>query len=91
MTDDLTLSLRTLPQVLSLDEAGIIAGSIPALAEATGIPFARWARNCHVISLALLRTGLFGRGRIARGFCRGVGSQHSWIILGDPAEYEAAS
>jgi hypothetical protein len=35
------------------------------------------------ISLAVLRTGLFGRGRVARGTCKYVTSQHSWIVLGD--------
>lgn len=51
------------------------------LAEQIGIPFEKWAYRCHEISLKLLRTGFFGKGRIARGTARLVGSQHSWIVL----------
>jgi hypothetical protein len=69
--------------VMSLDDAALVAGDTDRIAAAIGIPFADWAHNCHSISLRVLRTGLFGRGRIARGTCPGVGSQHSWIVLGD--------
>jgi hypothetical protein len=53
------------------------------LAVQIGIPFEKWAYRCHEISLKILRTGFFGKGRVARGNAEGVGSQHSWIILGD--------
>lgn len=77
-----TIDVRALP-VMSLDEASIVAGDTDRIAAATGIPFAEWGHRCHGISLRVLRTGLFGRGRIARGTCPGVSSQHSWIVLGD--------
>lgn len=52
------------------------------IAELIGIPFGNWAHQCHAISLAVVRTGIFGEGRVARGFCKGVPRQHSWIVLG---------
>jgi hypothetical protein len=77
-----TVSVRELG-VLNLEDARLIAGTREDLAAAIGKPFPQWARQCHAISLALLRTGRFGRGRVARGVCEGVSSQHSWIVLGD--------
>lgn len=50
--------------------------------------FGDFARDCHSVSLALVRSGLLGKGgrrlRVARGACRGVGGQHSWVTLGSP-------
>ncbi len=70
------------------------AGGLPALEEAVGIPAAQWGSRCHEISLAVLKSGLLGPGRVARGTARGVTSQHSWIILGDeplPSPYSEES
>lgn len=56
------------------------------LAKQIDIPFPAWAEQCHVVSLRLVRIGAFdhiARGRVARGTCRGVGGQHSWIVLGE--------
>jgi hypothetical protein len=53
------------------------------LAKLIDLPFPLWANQCHGVSLALLRTGEFGPGRIARGTCEHVPSQHSWIVLGN--------
>jgi hypothetical protein len=58
------------------------AGGLEALEEALGEPAIRWGGRCHEISLKVLRTGILGPGRVARGGCQGVLSQHSWIILG---------
>lgn len=41
-----------------------------------------WAHNCHGVSLSIVQSGVFGPSRVARGWCRGVGGQHSWVILG---------
>jgi len=68
---------------LTLVQLHAIAADTDRLAELIDTPFAKWAHGCHHISLRLLRTGVFGPGRIARGFAPGVGSQHSWIVLGD--------
>lgn len=38
------------------------------------------ARDCHSVSIRLVNAGV--PGRVARGSCQGVGSQHSWIVLG---------
>jgi hypothetical protein len=78
----MTATVRELG-VLTLEDAGLAAGDIARIADAIGRPFENWARDCHGVSLAVLRTGIFGRGRIARGMAVGVGSQHSWIVLGD--------
>lgn len=47
---------------------------------------AEWARhNCHGAALALVKSGVLGeKARVARGFAKGVGSQHSWVVIGDP-------
>lgn len=51
--------------------------------EAIGIPFAKWSRRCHNISLRIVRSSLIpGPRRVARGTCKGVLGQHSWIVAG---------
>lgn len=42
-----------------------------------------WAHQCHAASLRVVRSGLLAPARVARGVCRGVGGQHSWVVLGD--------
>lgn len=58
-------------------------------ADKIGIPLDEWYGACHVVSLAIVQAGLLhgpagARVRVARGTCLGIGSQHSWISLGDP-------
>jgi hypothetical protein len=53
-----------------------------ATAEQVLAPLDRWAGQCHAASVKLVRSGRFGTCRVARGACSGVGSQHSWLILG---------
>lgn len=49
--------------------------------EAIG-PLERWASNCHGSALALVRSGLLPEGaRVARGWAKGVRSQHSWALV----------
>lgn len=52
------------------------------VAEWTGIAPSAMAKQCHAVSLALVKSGKVGKARVARGFCRGVGGQHSWVVLG---------
>ena len=59
------------------------AGNYEGLAEAIGVPVERWGGNCHSVSLAIVRSGVLGGGRVARGTAYGVTGQHSWIVLGD--------
>jgi hypothetical protein len=40
-----------------------------------------WAENCHGAAIALVQTGLVPGSRVARGFARGVGHQHSWVVV----------
>lgn len=55
------------------------------LAAAVLHPLDRWACQCHAASLELVRSGVLGPSRVARGWCRGVRGQHSWVVLGrDP-------
>ena len=58
--------------------------ALPPLAdlEAAAGPFETWSHQCHAVSLALVRSGLFPGSRVARGVCVGVPGQHSWIVLG---------
>jgi hypothetical protein len=75
---------------LTVDQAQKVAADPHGLAALIGIPYEAWANRCHEVSLALLKTGRFGPGRIARGMAEGVGSQHSWIVLSwDPYDDEA--
>ncbi len=68
----------------SYDSALITAGHPAVIESLAGKgPVTGWENRCHEISLAVLRTGLFGRGRVARGFHSLVRGQHSWIVLGD--------
>lgn len=50
--------------------------------KAVGSPLHTWAKQCHAASLKLVKSGVLGECRVARGACRGVGSQHSWVVLG---------
>ena len=54
-------------------------------------PAKDWARSCHRISYAIVASDLFAPGtcRVARGTCRGVPGQHSWIVFGDPYDLDA--
>lgn len=56
---------------------------LDAVAEAIDIPLDRWPGQCHIVSLAMVQCpGLLPRSRVARGACRNVRAQHSWIVLG---------
>ena len=56
---------------------------LPDLEAAVGLPLDAWAHQCHGVSLAIVRAGVLGQPcRVARGRCRGVGSQHSWVVVG---------
>jgi hypothetical protein len=48
-----------------------------------GSPFKTTAGDCHAVSLAIVKAGVLGRSRVARGTCLGVGGQHSWVVRGD--------
>lgn len=49
----------------------------------------RWDKDCHAASIHLVKTRIFPDARVARGSCRGVGSQHSWVVLGNPYDPDA--
>lgn len=53
-------------------------------------PLDDWAGQCHAASLKLVKDGTLGACRVARGGCRGVGGQHSWVVLGDDCYDERA-
>jgi hypothetical protein len=65
-------------------DARRVAGEcLPQIEEAVGSHCVEWGGQCHAISLAVLRTGFFGPGRVTRGTTAGPNCQHSWITLGD--------
>jgi hypothetical protein len=76
LTKDQVTFAKMFTARMAAADPGELAGQI-------GVPVADWARRCHEISLKLLRTEAFGPGRVARGTCRGVRGQHSWIVVGD--------
>lgn len=55
-------------------------------------PIDDYAYNCHVASTALVNSDLLldRPVRVARGFCEGVGIQHSWVVLGDDCYSDTA-
>lgn len=53
--------------------------------EILGYPFEETAHQCHAVSLAIVQSGVVGPARVARGWCNGVLSQHSWVIRGNDA------
>jgi hypothetical protein len=64
-------------------EVGPRAPTVTEVEEAIGLPQAQWARQCHQISLAIVKSGVLDEfARVARGTCKGVLGQHSWIVLG---------
>lgn len=59
--------------------------TIDEVAEAIGKTPDDFHGACHSISLALVRTGILGpEARVARGYAKGVNSQHSWVSQGNP-------
>lgn len=44
-------------------------------------PLKDWHHNCHGASKRLVDNGI--GTRVARGWCKGVHSQHSWVVIGD--------
>ncbi len=40
-----------------------------------------WHHQCHAASLAIVKARIFPVARVARGTCKGVGGQHSWVVL----------
>jgi hypothetical protein len=62
--------------------------SISEIENAIG-PIQGFAHNCHGASLALVRSGLLPEGsRVARGFAKGVISQHSWALVAPDMIYD---
>lgn len=44
-------------------------------------PLENWHHDCHSASNMIVQAQPF-TCRVARGFCDGVGSQHSWVVVG---------
>lgn len=42
----------------------------------------KWSHQCHAASIHIVKALPAGTARVARGSCRGVGGQHSWVVLG---------
>lgn len=61
-----------------------------ALVEQTLAPLDQYAHQCHAAALELVRSGVLGRSRVARGSCAGVGGQHSWAVVGGDCYDDAA-
>lgn len=64
--------------------------TVEQVVEATAMPTSSWYHNCHAASLTLVRSGILPKSaRVARGFATGVGSQHSWVVVGHPYDPKA--
>jgi hypothetical protein len=64
--------------------------TLQQIEEAIG-PLDRFAHQCHAASIALVRSRLLGESRVARGTCRGVGGQHSWVVVGNDCYADGAT
>jgi len=62
---------------------------VRTLADNIGISPSTVAHNCHGVSLAIVRSGLWPGARVARGWAKGVRGQHSWVVVGDPYDRDA--
>lgn len=51
--------------------------------EKLGVPLENFAAGCHAASIHIVKSGVLGECRVARGSCKGVGGQHSWVVLGN--------
>jgi hypothetical protein len=61
------------------------------IAARLGWPITQWARQCHAVSIAIVKLGILGPGaRVARGWAKGVAGQHSWVVVGHPYDTHAA-
>ena len=55
------------------------------IADAIGRPVHRWAKQCHAVSLEIVRSGVLGvPARVARGWTPGIVGQHSWVVYAHP-------
>lgn len=52
------------------------------VAEIIGDAFHTTAGRCHAVSLAIVQSGRIPGSRVARGTCRNVPGQHSWVVVG---------
>jgi hypothetical protein len=55
--------------------------TIEQVEEAIDRPFEKWAKDCHSVSIAIVKSDLFPYARVARGAAIGVAGQHSWVVL----------
>jgi hypothetical protein len=51
------------------------------LATLIGADAEAWFHNCHSASIEIVKSGLYPGARVARGTTRGVGGQHSWVVI----------
>lgn len=59
-------------------------GGAEYFARVIDLPVDEWTHRCHQVSLAFVRTGVFGpQARVARGSCPGVRGQHSWVSVSE--------
>lgn len=52
------------------------------LEDILGAPLDEFAHQCHAASIQIVKSDLFEEARVARGTLRGIGGQHSWVVLG---------
>ncbi|QGJ92750.1 hypothetical protein QDA04_gp80 [Microbacterium phage Megan] len=71
-------------------DAPPVPEDVALLAERVGSDPLSWAFNCHGASLAIVQSGIYPGARVARGLCKGVPGQHSWVVAdyGDEGVYD---
>jgi hypothetical protein len=84
------VSRHATPQLRQLQHA--LADPL-RVAEVLAWPVEAWAHSCHAWAIAVVKKhrelGLPEGCRVARGTAKGVGGQHSWLVVGDPYDRQA--
>uniref|UniRef100_A0AAU7J7T7 Uncharacterized protein n=2 Tax=unclassified bacterial viruses TaxID=12333 RepID=A0AAU7J7T7_9VIRU len=57
-----------------------VPADVEALMTRINFPLDRVAKNCHAVSLSIVKSGILPRARVARGYAVGVTGQHSWVV-----------
>lgn len=68
--------------ITDIDPATVDWRDQEAVAEMIDLPRELWHHQCHAVSYAIVQALPHGAARVARGWARGVGQNHSWVVLG---------
>jgi hypothetical protein len=59
----------------------VIPEGVAELARRVGADPQKWWHQCHAASLTIVKAQVYPGARVARGTAKGVGGQHSWVVV----------